>query len=506
VGLVDPPGTLDPAHALDRSALLIARHLYEGLVAYEPGGTRPVPALAERWTASDDGLTWTFHLRPGATFSDGSPVTAEAARLNFVRWLSADPPGPYTFWRAVFGGFAGEMDADGEPLAIVADASATADDTLVISLNRPDATLPNSLALPSFGLVNPTALLAGGGLSLEAASAGAGPYLLGDASQPGLVRLTRNPAYWAGAAMAGGPDELIFKVIPDDTQRLLALQTGEIEVMAELNPADYAAATTGDTRVDFDPALNVLYLGLNQAHAPWNNVDCRQAIAYALDRERYVRDYFPGDAQVAAAMQPPAVWGYVEPTEGYRFDLALAQAHWQSCLAAGATLPASVKLYVPPIPRPYLPDPAGLGEAIRADLAALSLTVEIASPDWQTTWLADVHTGRADLFLLGWSGINGDPDAFLCPLFCGWEGAFNTDENGNPIPPDADLAALLLQARIEVDPAEREALYAQAHNRLRASMPAVPLAHRQTAWAFRSGIEGYTPSPIESLFAYLAQR
>jgi peptide/nickel transport system substrate-binding protein len=507
VGLAGLPGTLDPANALDRSALMITRHLYDGLVAYAPGGTRPVPALAESWFAAPDGLTWTFQMRPGAVFSDGSPVTAEAARLNFARWMSATPPGPYAFWRAVFGGFDGEMDATGEPLALVAGVSAPEPATLVISLNRPDASLPNSLALPSFGLVNPSAFSGGNAAGLEVNSAGAGAYVLADASQTGLVRLVRNVLYWAAGepSLAAGPDELVFKVISDDTQRLLALQTGEIEAMAELNPADYAAAASPSrgTRVEFDPALNVLYLGFNHAHSPWGNVDCRQAVAYALDRARYVLDYFPGDALLAETMQPPAVWGYAAPADAYRFNPILAGQHWQACLAAGVTLPVTVTLYVPPIPRPYLPDPAGLGQAIRADLQALSLTVEVASPDWETTWLADVHTGRADLFLLGWSGINGDPDAFLCPLFCGLEGAFMADENGQPAPPDAELANLLRQARVMVDLDRREALYAQAHERLRASAPAVPLSHRQSAWAFRADVQGYTPSPIESLFGSL---
>ncbi|MCC6190259.1 MAG: hypothetical protein IT318_14605 [Anaerolineales bacterium] len=508
IGLVTMPGTLDPANALDRSALIIARHLYAGLTTFAPGSTWPMPALAETWDLSPDGLTWTFRLRRGAVFSDGSPVTAEAVRLNFERWLSAAPPGHYTFWRAVFGGFVGEQDATGEPLALLAEVTVADELTVALTLHRPDATLPNSLALPSFGIVNPRVFAAGSPAALDQTSAGAGPYVLAEAGQPDLVRLVRNVHYWGAAAdpgWAAGPDELVFKVIPDDTQRLLALRTGEIEAMAEVNPADYATVSAPDsgTRLEFDPALNVLYLGINQAHAPWDQLECRQALAHALDRERYVRDYFPGDAQLATAMQPPTVWGFAPPHEDYVFDPALAREQWQTCLEAGIAPPASVTLYVPPIPRSYLPDPAGLGGAIRADLAALSLTVEIASPDWQTTWLADVHSGRADLFLLGWTGVNGDPDAFLCPLFCGREGAFNADADGNPIPPDADLAEVLRAARTTGDRQQREVLYAQAHKLIRANLPAVPLAHRQTAWAFRAEVHGYTPSPIESLFTGL---
>jgi len=203
---------------------------------------------------------------------------------------------------------------------------------------------------------------------------------------------------------------------------------------------------------------------------------------------------------VANVMQPPAVWGYPPTVLTITHDLAQAQTHWQACLAAGVSVPLTVTLYVPPIPRAYLPDPAALGAAIQADLAALGLTVEIASPDWQTAWLPEVHTGRADLFLLGWTGINGDPDAFLCPLFCGLEAAFNADEAGQPIPPDVALVGLLQTARTANTLPERERLYAEAHARVAEALPAVPLAYRQTAWAMRADVQGYTPSPIDSFF------
>jgi ABC-type transport system substrate-binding protein len=318
------------------------------------------------------------------------------------------------------------------------------------------------------------------------------------------VRLTRSPVQW-DPARRDGPDELVFKAIPDDTQRLLALQAGEIEGLAHLNPRDYATAMAdgAGTRVDFDPALNVLYLGFNQAHAPWANLDCRLAVAQALDRARYVRDFFPGDAQVADAMQPPSVWGHSSAGE-HAYDPAQARLHWEACLASGAVPPADVRFYVPPVARPYLPDPAGLGAAIQTDLAAVGISVTIASPEWQSAWLPDVHSGRADLFLLGWTGVNGDPDGFLCPLFCGTELAFNASDLGQPLPPDDELAVLLQEAQTVTDTDRRTGLYAQAHALIFESVPAIPLAYRQSAWAYRAGVVGNIPSPIESVFFHLS--
>ena len=498
IGLAAAPGTLDPAQATDEFALLITRHLYEGLTAYEPGTTRVIPALALSWDVSADGLTWTFHLRPDVRFSDGTPFTAPIAAANFERWLDRTPPGEYTFWRYMFGGFAGEADENGDPISLLAAVDAPDDLTLALTLRRPDATLPATLAMPSFAMVNPAAFEGDKSFGEQgSASAGTGPFVLREWTSEGMLHLTRNLDYRGQPAR---PDELIFKIIPDDTQRLLALQVGEIEGMAHLNPKDYAAVTADPgLRVDFDPALSALYLGFNQARAPWSNRDCRLAVAFALDRPRYAAAFFPGDADVAWGMIPPAVWAFKNPETDFQHDLAEATRLWQVCLASGAALPEQITLYVPPIARTYLPDPAGLGAAIEANLLTAGISVTVASPDWPV-WLTDVRAGRADLFVLGWTGVNGDPDSFLCPLFCGDDASFNSDPRGNPLPPDAQFADLLQSARATADAAQREALYDRAQARMWSTMIVVPIAHRKTAWAYRANVTGNVPSPIEDVF------
>lgn len=491
------PASLDPASAVDEAGLLITRHLYEGLTAFEPGGTRPVPALAERWEAGAEALTWTFTLRAGVTFSTGAPLTAEAARQNVERWRTRTPAGAYAFWRLMFGGFAGEADEAGAPLSSVAAITATDASTLVFILNRPDAALPGTLAMPAFALVDPAAWAAPGFGQPGAASAGTGPFTLQSWSANGLVALTRQPAYWGTPAQ---PDGLLFKAIPDDVQRVTALQVGEVDGLARLPAADYdLTARWPALRVEFDPALEVLYLGFNQARAPWDNLNCRLAVAGAVDPARYAREFFPGDAEPALALQPPAVWGYPSPAARPR-DVETARAQWQTCLAAQPAAPTDLTLYVPPVPRTYLPDPAGLGAAVQADLASAGISVTVTSPDWTTVWLPDVQAGRADLFLLGWAGLNGDPDAYLCPLFCGGNAAFNSDAAGRPAPPDASLADLLRQAQTVTEPGRRAALYAQAHTRLFETVPAIPLTQRRTAWAFRADLTGTMPSPLDNVF------
>jgi peptide/nickel transport system substrate-binding protein len=496
IGLPVEADTLDPAEAGTESALLITRHMYEGLTQFAPGTARPVPALAESWQVSDNGLQWRFALRRNAVFSDGTPFTAQTAARNFNRWLTRTPSGSYAFFRVMFGGFAGQTDETGASLSNLRAVTATTSSTLILTLNRPDASLPATLAMPSFAMVNPLAWTSPDFGSPLSASAGTGPFRLrrwaGD-----LIELERNPVYRGARAAA---EALLFKIIPDDVQRLNALKVGEVDGMAGLNPSDYDELANWPIRLEFDPPLQVLYLGFNQAKPPWGNAECRRAVALALDRERYVTEFFPGDAEVANTLIPGAVL-----TQTLAPDVAGAADLWQSCLRAEGIVPGAasrlaINLYVPPIPRFYLPDPAGLGAALQADLASAGITVTVQSPDWETVWLPEVQAGRADLFLLGWYAANGDPDGYLCPLFCGGNAAFNTDKKGLPLPPDEPLAQLLLAARATTDEVKRAALYAQAHARIFETMPAIPLAFRKTAWAYRNTLTGTIPSPIENVF------
>jgi peptide/nickel transport system substrate-binding protein len=314
----------------------------------------------------------------------------------------------------------------------------------------------------------------------------------------GRVALIRRPGYWG---LIPAPDELIFKIIPDDTQRLLALSTGEVEGMADVNPRDYNTITRDTSlRLEFSLSPSVLYLGFNQAHAPWQVRECRMAVAFALSPFRYFQDWFPNDAHVAASMVPQGMWGYAGAEDDRQQDFETARQRWQECRDSGVTIPATMTLYVPPLARPYLPDPAGLGAAVQADLATAGIVVQIESPDWQTQWLPDVQQGRADLFLLGWTGINGDPDNVLCPLFCGTSAMFNSDAEGNPLPPDAELAGWLKQAQATTDEAERQRLYGLAQLRVWQDVIVFPLVRRDTAWAYRANIHGTHPSLLETTF------
>ncbi len=191
---------LDPANAIDEDSLFVVGLLYEGLVKLEADGL--VPALAESWTVSDDGLDYIFTLRQRVTFQDGAPFNADAVIANFNRWFdkqnTAHGSGEYAAWGSIFGGFKGETVEGGAPKSNFDGAEKVDEYTLLIHLTKPDGNFVAKLVNPAFFMVSPAAFGADYfGTSLGTV-AGSGPYKL---SAWGDSSLTLEPfaAYWNGA-------------------------------------------------------------------------------------------------------------------------------------------------------------------------------------------------------------------------------------------------------------------------------------------------------------------
>jgi peptide/nickel transport system substrate-binding protein len=495
---------LDPADVTDGESLLLTWHIYEGLTRYVRGSTTVEPALATEWTASDDGLEWTFTLREGVTFHDGTAFDADAVVWNFNRWFDRDNEyhfgdWDFSYWEYMFQGYAGEETDEGEPKSFFAGIEAIDPLTVKITLHRPSAPLLQNLAMGNFGFSSPTAVAASGSdygtPNGNPIASGTGPYMVEEWKKDEQATLKRYDGYW-GAAPA--VERLEFRVIPDGSARYLALANGELDGMNQVNPEDIVQAEGNeDAQVIFEPANNVGYFGFNQANEPWDNLDCRLAVAHAIDKES-VLGLYAGDAEAATQMMPPKLWGYNPAIEDYPYDLELAQSYLDACLET-STMPDEVVFYVPPVQRFYFPKPKELGELIQASLAGLGINADIRSPEWGQVWLPDVREGKHDIFLLGWGGDNGDPDNFLCQFFCGGDASFNGDGEGGGLPPDEALSDLLKEAATLSDQAERQAKYEEANQIVHDLVPSVPLVHRSPPLIFRSNVNGYVPSPIQTL-------
>ena len=327
-----------------------------------------------------------------------------------------------------------------------------------------------------------------------APSAGTGAFALSAWSQPDLVELVRNPNAWAGSATVDG---LRFKVVADDTQRVMALQVDEVDALAGLPVAEANIAAAWPVRVIVEPPQQVLYLGFNQARRPWSTPACRLAVGLGLDRAAL--------AQAAGGNAIPRAL-FLATDEPAAAHMEQARATWAECVAQqDAPIATPIALYVPAIPRPYLADPTAFASALQAQLSEIGIETQLVSTDWSTQWLPDVQAGRADLFVLGISSLNGDPGSLLCPLLCGSNAALMTGRDGLPLAPDDELAGLLAQAQATGDAAQRLALYQQADGVIAQRLPVLALSSPRTSWAIRSEWQGELIGPFDAWFGAVSR-
>ena len=506
LGAEGDPVLLDGALVSDGPSVRVIAQMWEGLVGLKPGTTKVVPALAASWTTSKNGLSWTFKLRKGVTFHDGTTMDAKAVCFNFNRQytLPANLQGENTnyYWFTVFGGYA--KPATGNPgpdKSLYHGCKVVNASTARIILNRPSSSFLAALALSNFGIASPDALVK---YKADAATIGSdgvirplgtfatehpigtGPFMLESWRIGDKLVLVRNDKYWGTKAKL---KRVIIRPISDSTARLQALQSGEIDGMNLLAPQDVpAVAGSSSLKVLSRPAFNIGYVGINQKIAPLNNLKVRQAVAYGLDRKAVIGAFYGGRGQVANQFLPPMVEGYA--TKGvpeYPYDPEKAKALLKE---AGLTLPVTLEFWYPTDrPRGYMPDPPRNFQAFAASLEKSGFKIVPKPAPWRGGYVAGVQSGNAALYLFGWTGDFGDPANFLNVHF----GAENAQFGFN----NPALFKLLQQADAETNLDKRTALYQQASIDVMKLLPMVPYANNRPALGFKKSVKGYIPSPVE---------
>ncbi len=499
-------GTMDPALETSANSLAPASHVYEGLTTFEEGSTTPVPSLATSWEASEDGLEWTFNLREGVVFHDGTPFDADAVVFNFERWWDTENPynlgaDQFIYWDYMFQGFKGDESS------VLAEIEKLDDYTVKLTLNVPNASLLNTLAMENFRFASPAAVEEQGDVygTAEGQAVGTGPFMVSEWVKEDHMTLARFDDYWGELPTL---DTITYRVIPDASAAFLALQSGEIDMISLWSSPgadDIAQAQANDDlKVVYNPAFNVGYLGFNWAHEWLQNENVRLAIAHAIDKQGMIDAIYPGDAEPASQFQPPSLWGFNADIEDFEYDPELAQQYLQAAIDEGVEIPDPVIFYVMPVSRAYFPFPQQTGEFIQANLAEIGLNTEIQSPAWPDPYLVDtLEVGEPyDLFMLGWVGDNGDPDNFLCVFFCGGDTSFNHDADGGA-PPDEEIAQMLREAVAEVDFETRQAMYEEINQMIFDRIISVPVVHRTPPTLMRAEVNGYVPSPVREVLTYL---
>ncbi len=504
-GSSSDPVIIDGPLVSDGESLRVVDQIFQGLVGLKPGTTQIQPLLATSWTASANGLTWTFNLRGGVKFSDGTPFNAAAVCFNFNRWY--DFPGPLQnsavtyYWNTVFGGFAHPAAGSPGPDKSLYKGCKTKGSHLVqLLLNHRSSSFLGALALTNFGIASPTALVkykadagtvdANGvfhptGTFGTQHPIGTGPYMLQSWQVGNKLEIDANPLYWGPKAKL---QRIIFRPISDPAAQLQALQSGEIQGFDNVAPQDIATIKANSKLKVLDrPAFNVAYVGINQAIPPMNILKVRQAIAYGLDRATVASKFYAGRAQVATEFLPPSLNGYAgKGVPLYPFDPNKAK---QLLQAAGQTLPVPIDFWYPTsVSRPYMPDPQRNAEAFAASLEQSGFKVTFHSAPWRPDYLAQVQSGKAEVYLLGWTGDFGDPADFDNVHF----GAFNPQFGFH----NTKLFNMLSKADQETNAAKRTKDYQQAEIYIMKFLPMVPYVHTKPALAFQKNVVGYVASPV----------
>lgn len=489
---------LDPAMANDGETFRVSRQIFEGLVGVEPGTADPAPGLAESWEQSEDGLSYTFQLKEGVTFHDGTDFNAEAVCFNFDRMnnftgVAASESLSY-YWGKLMRGYADTGTS------IYGGCEATSDTEVVLTLTQPFAGFIPALSLPSFAIQSPTALEeynadeVGGTAEAPVLSeyaqghpVGTGPFKFESWSPGESVELSAYEDYWGDQ---GAVQEVIFQVIGETTARRQALESGSIDGYDLVAPADLGALEdAGFNLVNRDP-FNILYLGINQLAPGLDDPNVRKAIAHAIDKEQLVAQVLPEGTQVAQEFMPPAVIGWNEDVTTYEYDPETAQA-----LLAEAgydeSNPLTIQFNYPVnVSRPYMPNPEQIYTNLASQLEAVGIVLEPVGEEWNPTYLDRIQGGAEHgIHLLGWTGDYNDPDNFVGTFFAspGNEWGFTNEE----------LTDALTEARGLATAEEQEAAYLAINEQIMEYLPGIPLAHPVPTLAFAERVTSYPASPVQ---------
>ncbi len=475
VGQIAEPQALDPHAVTAVNDFRILMNLYDGLVRYAPGTLEVEPALAEAWEISDDGTVYTFTLRGGVTFHDGSALDAEAVVFNFERMLNEDHPyhdtGPFPL-SFFFGA--------------VQSVEAVDDLTVRFTLNEPYAPFLSNLAYPTGLIVSPAAVMQHGA-DFGRNPSGTGPFQFAEWRSNEAVVVTRNEDYWDGTAAS---EAVVFRPITDANTRTAEMLSGGIDMMVEVPPVALSQFDGPGFSVVEEAGPHLWFLILNAKEGPFADVRVRQAANYAIDKRALVEDVLEGTAEIAAGPTPPAfAWAYNEALEPYPHDPDRAR----ELLAEAGAEGASLTFYVTEGGSGML-DPVPMGTAIQADLAAVGFDVTIETYEWNT-FLGRVNPGlegRADMAQMAW--MTNDPDTlpFLALRTDAWpdQGGFNSGYYSNP-----EVDALLEAARVETDQDERARLYKEMQEIVQEDAPWVFIANWKQNAVTSDRVENFALEP-----------
>ncbi|MFA6807680.1 MAG: ABC transporter substrate-binding protein [Eubacteriales bacterium] len=473
---------IDPGYAYDEGDIDIVFHIFDGLVQFKNDKLEVEPALATDWSVSDDGKVWTFNLREGVKFHDGTDFKSDAVVLSFKRVIDENNK----YYGKVEGGWSYLNYLMGD---IIEDVVAVDDYTVDIKLKQKFAPFLTYLGYYSEFIVSPAALEKYG-TEIAKNPVGTGPFKYSNWKKGEYVELVANDDYWGEMPKIG---KLIFKVVPEPSTRLMELQTGQVDAIKSIDPSQQQIIKD-DENMDLIsiPGANIFYGTINTTIEPYSNEKVRQALNYAIDMDKLVDVIYEGVGTRAINALPPTVFSFDDTAGPYEYNPEKAK---QLLAEAGYPNGFDLELYTFVYARPYVNKPVQVAEVMKADLEKVGLNVTIISNEWATH--SDIMQNmKHQVALTGWYDVPY-PSNFLKTMAL--EGGYTGYQ-------PQELMDLSLQALGTYDIAEQETLYKEFQQKLHIAAPIIPIAHNNYTAAVRSNVKGFELDIIGTVRAHKAYK
>jgi ABC-type transport system substrate-binding protein len=462
------PVSLDPARAPDVPSGRAVAYLFDGLTRFTPGG-QVEPGLATAWDISPDGLVYTFHLRSGVRFHNGTPLVARHVVQSFTRVLDPATKAGTVWPLYPIAGARAMADAKGTTLGV----SAPNDSTVVITLVEPLAIFPKLLAMPVASIVPDSV-----GADFSEKPIGTGPWKLVEWKHDDYLKFARNASYFGGAPSV---DTLIARIIPEPSTAVAEFESGTVDLLyvPEDQTREWENTDEKKGTLVSAPALRLWYMGVNTTRGPLKDVRVRQAIAHALDVPTLLEQLLAGRGTVANGVIPPSLEGADASRAPYAYDTLAARK-----LLAEAGYPNGVDLELwssqtNPWPR--------LAQTIQAYLGVVGIRIKLVQRD-APSMRAAARAGQTDLVVKDWYADYPDAENFLYPLLH----SANVGAGGNvSFFRDSTFDRLVTASRREADAVKRAALYQSADSVAHAQVGMIPLYFYNEVYAVQPWIKGF---------------
>ena len=463
------PRSLDPALSTDVPTGRAVGYVFDGLARFTPDA-RLEPALAERWEVAPGGTRYTFHLRRGVRFHDGTPFVARHVVRSFHRVLDPAARGGRGWPLFPIDG-AREFAAGGA--RTIRGLSARDDSTVIITLTEPLAIFPKLLAMPVTAIV-PDSTPADFGEH----PVGTGPWHLVEWRHDDYLRFAANTSYWDGAPKS---DSLIARIVPEPSTAVAEFESGNVDVLyiPEAETRAWEQTDEKSALLQSAPALRLWYVAINTTRGPLADVRVRQAINHAIDASQILEQLIGGRGRLAAGVIPPSLDGADTTRRPYVHDVAKAKA-----LLSAAGFPSGIDVELwcsqsAPFPR--------VAETIQSFLAQAGVRARIVQRDASSVREAG-RAGSVDLLLKDWYADYPDAENFLYPLLH----STNKGVGGNvSFYANARFDDLVIRARREPDDATRARLYREADAIAFADAPMAFLFFYNELYAVQPWIAGF---------------